>query len=157
MPVAGRNRRKYLLERFGRPGPFAAGQKQLLELGSSMGITFDFEAIEHAPNTRRAHALVAAAWRSSPTMRAKLIETLFVAYFTEGCDVGDPAVLEKIGVDAGMSAAMASAALDDESPHAEIVAVEALAQDLQITGVPTFILHRKHRFSGTQRLDFFCR
>jgi len=155
MPVAGRNRRKYLLERFGRLGPFAAGQKQLLELGSSMGITFDLEAIEHAPNTRSAHALVAAAWRGSPQMQAKLIETLFVAYFTEGCDIGDPAALEKIAVDAGMSAAMASAALDDENPHAEIVPLEAPAQDLQITGVPTFIFHRKHRFSGTQRPEFF--
>ncbi|MFM8845225.1 MAG: DsbA family oxidoreductase [Gammaproteobacteria bacterium] len=155
MPVAGRNRREYLLERFGRPDPFAAGQQQLLELGGSLGIAFDFEAIERAPNTRRAHALAAAAWRSSPQTQAKVIRALFVAYFTEGRDVGDPAVLEKIGVDAGMPAVMAAAALDDANLHTEIVALEALAQRSQITGVPTFIFDRKQGFSGAQPLESF--
>ena len=155
MPIAGRNRREYLIERFGRPDPFAAGQQQLLELGRSMGITFDFEAIERAPNTRRAHALAAAAWRSSPQMQAKVIEALFVAYFTEGRDVGDPAVLEKIGVDVGMPATAAAAALDDANLHAEIVSLEALAQRSRITGVPTFIFDRKHGFSGAQPIESF--
>lgn len=155
MPIAGRNRREYLIERFGRPDPFAAGQPQLLELGRSMGITFDFEAIERAPNTRRAHALAAAAWRSSPQMQAKVIEALFVAYFTEGRDVGDPAVLEKIGVDVGMPATAAAAALDDANLHAEIVSLEALAQRSRITGVPTFIFDRKHGFSGAQPIESF--
>ena len=155
MPIAGRNRREYLIERFGRPDPFAAGQQQLLELGRSMGITFDFEAIERAPNTRRAHALAAAAWRSSPQMQAKVIEALFVAYFTEGLDVGDPAVLEKIGVDVGMPATAAAAALDDANLHAEIVSLEALAQRSRITGVPTFIFDRKHGFSGAQPIESF--
>jgi predicted DsbA family dithiol-disulfide isomerase len=155
MPIAGRNRREYLIERFGRPDPFAAGQQQLLELGRSLGIAFDFEAIERAPNTRRAHALAAAAWRSSPPMQARVVQALFVAYFTEGRDVGDPAVLEKIGVEAGMPAEVAASALDDADLHAEIVSLEALAQRSQINGVPTFIFDRRTGFSGAQPLESF--
>ncbi len=155
MPIEGRNRREYLLERFGRPDPFAAGQQQLLELGRSMGIAFDFEAIERAPNTRRAHALAAAAWRSSPPLQAKVIKALVVAYFTEGRNIGDPAVLEKIGIKAGMTAEAAAAALDDAGLHAEIVSLEALAQRSQITGVPTFVFDRRHSFSGAQPLESF--
>jgi len=155
MPVAGRNRREYLIERFGRPDPFAAGQQQLLELGRALGIDFRFDSIERAPNTRRAHALAAAAYRISPPLQAKVVETLFAAYFTAGRDVGDPTVLTEIGIEAGMPAAVAAAALDDASLRAEIVSLEALAQRSQISGVPTFIFDRKHGFSGAQPLESF--
>lgn len=155
MPIAGRNRREYLIERFGRPDPFAAGQQQLLELGRALGIDFRFDSIERAPNTRRAHALAAAAHRIAPQLQAKVVEALFAAYFTAGRDIGDPVVLAEIGLEAGMPADVAAAALDDASLHAEIISLEALAQRSQISGVPTFIFDRKHGFSGAQPLESF--
>jgi predicted DsbA family dithiol-disulfide isomerase len=88
-------------------------------------------------------------------MQAKVVQALFVAYFTEGRDVGDPAVLEKIGVEAGMPAEVAASALDDADLHAEIVSLEALAQRSQINGVPTFIFDRRTGFSGAQPLESF--
>lgn len=155
LPREGRNRREYLTERFGNPNPFAQGQQQLLEVGRQLGIDFRFEAIERAPNTRRAHALAAAALRESPERQAEVIRGLFAAYFTAGRDVGDPDVLLEIGVQAGMSTAQASAALDDAALHAQIVELEALAQQSNITGVPTFIFDRRQGFSGAQPLEIF--
>ena len=155
MPCEGRNRREYLTERFGNPNPFASGQQQLLAVGRELGIDFRFDAIERAPNTRRAHALAAAALRISPAMQARVIAALFVAYFTEGRDVGEPQVLVAIGEAAGMTAEQAASALDDSALHADIVALEALAQRSQITGVPTFIFDRRQGFSGAQPLEAF--
>lgn len=155
MPVEGRNRREYLMERFGRPDPFADGQRQLLAIGAELGIDFQFDAIERAPNTRRAHALAAAALRRSASTQAEVIRRLFAAYFTEGRDVGDPAVLADIGVAAGMTPAAAAAALDDPVLHAEIRALEDLAQRSRITGVPTFVFDRRQGFSGAQPLPVF--
>jgi predicted DsbA family dithiol-disulfide isomerase len=155
MPVEGRNRREYLIERFGRPDPFADGQRQLLAIGAELGIDFRFDAIERAPNTRRAHALTAAARRHSLAVQADVVRRLFAAYFTEGRDVGDPAVLADIGVAAGMPAPVAAAALDDPQLHEEVRSFEDLAQRSQITGVPTFIFDRRHGFSGAQPVAAF--
>lgn len=155
MPVAGRNRREYLIERFGRPDPFAEGQRQLLTIGAELAIDFHFDLIERAPNTRRAHALAAAARKISADMQASIIRRLFAAYFTAGRDVGDPETLVGLAVDAGMMKSQAEAALDDPALHAEVQEFEALAQRSRITGVPTFIFDRKHGFSGAQPLQAF--
>lgn len=155
LPPEGRNRREYLTERFGNPNPFAKGQQQLLEVGRELGIDFRFESIERAPNTRRAHALAAAALRESSARQAEVIRSLFEAYFTQGRDVGDPAVLIEIGVRAGMSEIQASTAIDDAALHAQIQELESLAQRSNITGVPTFIFDRRQGFSGAQPLEIF--
>jgi predicted DsbA family dithiol-disulfide isomerase len=157
LPLEGRNRREYLTERFGNPNPFAKGQQQLLDVGRELGIDFRFESIERAPNTRRAHALAAAALQSSPAHQAEVIRGLFEAYFTAGRDVGDPQTLIEIGVRAGLSDAQASAALDDPQLHVQIAELESLAQRSSITGVPTFIFDRRQGFSGAQPLEVFLR
>lgn len=155
LPPEGRNRREYLIERFGKPNPFAQGQQQLLEVGHELGIDFRFDTIERAPNTRRAHALAAAALQESPTCQAEVVRSLFEAYFTAGRDVGDPQVLVEIGVHAGMDEARTRAAIDDASLHAQIAQLENLAQRSNITGVPTFIFDRRQGFSGAQPLEVF--
>ena len=157
LPPEGRNRREYLTERFGNPNPFAKGQQQLLELGRELGIDFRFDSIERAPNTRRAHALAAAALQESPARQAEVIRGLFEAYFIAGRDVGDPQVLVEIGAGAGMDEARARAALDDAGLHAQIAEIESLAQRSNITGVPTFIFDRRQGFSGAQPLEVFLR
>lgn len=155
MPLAGRNRREYLIERFGRPDPFADGQRQLLAIGAELGIDFRFDAIERAPNTRRAHALTAAAGDHSAVLQGEVVRRLFAAYFTEGRDIGDPDVLRAIGIAAGMDDALIAAALDDPQRHAAIEQLEALAQRSQISGVPTFVFDRRRGFSGAQPLALF--
>lgn len=155
LPVEGRNRKEYLAERFGNPNPFAAGQQQLLDVGRELGIDFRFEAIERAPNTRRAHALSTAALRESRATQATVVRDLFAAYFTEGRDIGDPAVLVDIGERAGMTGTQVRAAIDDATLHTEIVELEELAQRSNITGVPTFIFDRRHAFSGAQPQEVF--
>jgi predicted DsbA family dithiol-disulfide isomerase len=63
VPEEGRDRREYLLEKFGDVSHFDHAKKQLEQIGRSVGIDFQFDAIQRTPNTRRAHLLIARATR----------------------------------------------------------------------------------------------
>ncbi|NDE00883.1 MAG: disulfide bond formation protein DsbA, partial [Gammaproteobacteria bacterium] len=59
VPEEGRDRREYLLEKFGDVTHFDNAKRQLEQIGQSVGIDFRFDAIQRTPNTRRAHLLIA--------------------------------------------------------------------------------------------------
>lgn len=148
MPVQGRDRLEYMRERFGDVDRFADAQRQLRELGAAAGIEYRFERIERAPNTRRAHVLIAWAGRHDVQHACK--RAVMEAYFTRGLDVGDPEVLADIAVACGLERAEARAALDDAGLHAEVERLEALGRGWQVSGVPTFVFDRRYALSGAQ-------
>lgn len=152
MPIEGRDRREYMRERFGDLSRFDEAQRQLVGLGSELGLQFNFDEIHRSPNTRRAHMLLQAA---EPLLQQTLVERLFYAYFTEGKDIGDATVLLSLAQEAGMLAEHAQAALSDMKLAHEVERLEHQAQSWRISGVPTFIFDRRMAFSGAQPLDVF--
>ncbi len=121
---------------------------QMAELGRQEGIDFVFERITRTPSTRRAHMLIAAAsqhGRANP-----VVDALFSAYFEEGRDVGDPDVLREIGVASGLDRAVVDDALGNEQLRQLVEAVERQAAEMQVAGVPFFIIDRKWAVSGAQ-------
>jgi predicted DsbA family dithiol-disulfide isomerase len=155
LPPEGEDRRAYMLRRFGDVDRFAAGQRQLLEIGAPLGIDFQFERVARAPNTRRSHALINWAGEAGPGVQSRVKERVLRAHFTEGCDIADPDRLVALAVDCGLDGAAARAALDDPARRAAIVALETQAQRWGISGVPTFIFERRYAFSGAQPLEVF--
>jgi predicted DsbA family dithiol-disulfide isomerase len=157
MPEQGRNRREYLQERFGDADHFAAAQQQLTTLGAELGIDFRFAAIERAPNTLRAHLLLAAARRISVSVQNELKSRLFAAYFTEGLDIGDPIVLGTLAEQSGLDRETAVQALLDPALRADVEQWMQLARRWRIGGVPSFIFDRRGTFSGAQPVEVFLR
>ncbi len=153
----GRDRREYLLEKFGDVSHFDHAKKQLEQIGRSVGIDFQFDAIQRTPNTRRAHLLIARARRESPAHEAAMSVRLFRAYFTEGLDIGDPEVLCTLAADTGLTAEAARAALVDEELSREVTSLQDLVRRWNISGVPTFVFDRRFAFSGAQPLEVFLR
>ena len=89
MPRDGEDRAAWMQRRFGDVNKFAAAQGSLRDMGSELGIQFDFARIQRMPNTRRSHALI--AWAAGAQSDVK--ERVLRAYFTEGRDIGDAEVL----------------------------------------------------------------
>ena len=80
-------------------------------------------------------------------------ERLLRAYFTEGRALTDADTLVELAADAGLDANETRAALADGSYAADVRGDEREAQELGITGVPFFVLHRRYAVSGAQPAD----
>ncbi|MEU6577176.1 DsbA family oxidoreductase [Streptomyces sp. NPDC046805] len=141
MPAAGMDRRAYRSGKFGsweRSRQLDAGT---VLAGRDEGVVFDYEAIARTPNTRAGHRLVALAEREAQ-QGWEMADRLLVAYFSEGQDVGDVAVLARIGKEMGLgdnvAEHLAAPALD-----AAVAEDEQLAEYLGLRGVPLLVVGDK--------------
>ena len=81
------------------------------------------------------------------------MQSLFQAYFEEGRDIGDRAVLALIAERAGLEADAIFERLGSDD-DAENISIEiAEAGRIGVTGVPFFILAQKLAVSGAQPAD----
>jgi predicted DsbA family dithiol-disulfide isomerase len=128
---------------------------ELLRLGEASGIDFRFDLIQRVPNTRRSHLLIALAARSG--LQGPVKDRILRAYFEEGCDIGDPEELVRLGVEAGLTEGTVRNALILRIGQDGVVAAERHAQVLGITGVPTFIFDGTYTISGAQEVQIFAR
>lgn len=81
------------------------------------------------------------------------MDALFCAYFEEGRDVGDPEVLRKIGIAAGLAPDVVDDALGREQLRPLVESVERQAGEMQVAGVPFFIVDRRWAVSGAQSTE----
>jgi predicted DsbA family dithiol-disulfide isomerase len=121
-------------------------QERLTTLGAAAGIDYRFDRITRMPNTRAAHALAALAG----DRQGAVVEGLFRAYFEQGRDVGDLAVLAAVASDAGLDGMALRPRLEAAEGYAAIAAEELEAQRLGITGVPFFVFAGRWAVSGAQ-------
>ncbi len=148
IPPEGKDRRAYLKAKFGTDERIRELHDNISAAGEAEGIPFAFERIEVSPNTLEAHRLV--RWAGQSGKQDQVVEALFRAYFLEGRDIGDHAVLADIAEAAGMERSNVAARLasgeDREAVEAEILE----AQRMGVTGVPTFILLGHYAVVGAQ-------
>ncbi len=147
MPADGIERALYRARKFGAERS-AQLDAQMAELGRQEGIAFAFERMTRTPSTRRAHMLIAAAGqhgRADP-----VVDALFRTYFEEGRDVGDPGVLREIGLGAGLEREIVEDALGNEQLRTLVESIERQAAEMQVAGVPFFIVDRQWAVSGAQ-------
>ena len=120
-------------------------------LGAQNGIGFQFGAITRSPNTLDAHRLI--RWAGEAGLQDTMVQSLFQAYFEEGRDIGDRAVLALIAERAGLEADAIFERLGSDD-DAENISIEiAEAGRIGVTGVPFFILAQKLAVSGAQPAD----
>ena len=151
LPAEGVDRRQYLEAKFG-PDAMERIHARLDDVGRSVGIEFQFDRIGRSPNTLDAHRLL---WLAGTQGRqGALKEALLTAYFLEGRDVGDRAVLADIAARNGLVGDIA-AFLAGDAGLQEVRGDLAAAAQLQITGVPFFIFDGRHAFAGAQPPEVF--
>ena len=149
MPREGLDRRTYRSRKFGSWEKSLELDAQVKAAGAPDGLDFHHERIEKTPNTLASHVLVRLAGEAA--VQSDIVEALFRAYFTEGKDVGDPAVLTAIWTSAGLDQATIEHALTDKDLRAGLKAEARAFAQSGINGVPTILLNRFSLFSGAQR------
>ncbi|MGW0993258.1 DsbA family oxidoreductase [Streptomyces sp. NPDC002520] len=137
MPLSGMDRRTYRSGKFGsweRSRELDAGT---VLAGRDDGVVFDYAAIARTPNTRAGHRLIALAERDARQGWA-MADRLLAAYFSEGQDVGDTAVLARIGQELGLGDDVAGR-LADPALESAVQEDLKLAEYLGLRGVPVLI------------------
>jgi predicted DsbA family dithiol-disulfide isomerase len=150
IPPEGKDRRAYMLAKFGSEERLRQIHANILPLGAAEGIDFDFEAIKVSPNTLDAHRVIRWAAGSGGSVQDRLVGELFGRYFERGENVGDHAVLIDAARSAGMDDAIVASLLPTDADRQEVQTEIATASRMGITGVPCFLLARKYAVMGAQ-------
>jgi predicted DsbA family dithiol-disulfide isomerase len=146
MPAGGADRAAYRAAKFGSKARADQLEARVIEAAGAAGLPFRADLIARTPNTIAAHRLVWLAGRRG--VQDAIVDGLFDAYFVEGRDIGDPAILARRAADAGLDEAATRAFLDGDEGEAEVRAEDAAARRGGISGVPSFRLDGHVLFSG---------
>jgi predicted DsbA family dithiol-disulfide isomerase len=149
MPVDGLDRRVYRSAKFGSWEQSQRLDAQVAATGAEVGITFHHDRMKRTPNTFRGHVLLAAALKQGLEMQGKVAERLFQAYFVNGEDVGDPAVLLGIAREFGVLAISRVEDLDSPELVAEVKAAERKVS-ASVRSVPQISFGGRVLASGAQ-------
>lgn len=136
MPRDGMPRADYRAAKFGSLARSRELEARVEEVGREEGIAFAFDRVARTPNTFDAHRLLRRALRTGT--QEVVAEALFRAYFLEGRDLGDPAVLAGLG----------GGPLAGDEEAEEVRREEAEGRALGIQGVPFFVIGRRVGLSG---------
>jgi predicted DsbA family dithiol-disulfide isomerase len=156
MPADGQDFREVLERKFGSWSRAERMFERIEEMGGEDGLTFNFDAIEVAPNTADAHRLVLwAEEQEGQKAGDEMATTLFHAYFTEGRNVSDRDVLVECAVEAGLNADDARALLDGNEYVDAVHESQRQAEKRGVTGVPCYVFNDKQAVTGAQPAEVF--
>lgn len=155
VPREGVDRRAYMKAKFGDSPRTSAMTDAIRAAGAGENIAFAFDRIDKRPDTTDSHRLI--RWAGSAGTQTDVVERLFRAYFEEGRDIGDAAVLAAIAADAGMDAGLVGELLAGDADRELVEHEDALAHRMGISGVPTFIFANKYLISGAYDSDKLLR
>lgn len=153
IPRQGKDRNRYMQEKFGSSDKIFEIHQQLIELGKEEGIEFDFEAIKISPNTLDAHRLIRWASQATPNVQDAVVGILFSYYFEQGKDIGDRQVLLEAAEEAGMDVAIVDSLLATDADTVGVQQEIDTANQVGVRGVPCFILDQKYAVMGAQSAD----
>ncbi|MBM3270533.1 MAG: DsbA family oxidoreductase [Candidatus Sericytochromatia bacterium] len=108
---------------------------------------------DRVPNTMLAHE--AARFAQEHGLGDAFHQAILRAYFGEGGDIGDPAVLADLGAGVGLDRAQLARALADRRHRGEVAEDLAAAREIGIRAVPTFVFDGRLAISGAQPYQVF--
>ena len=150
IPAEGKDRRAYMLEKFGSEDRIREIHARIEPLGAAEGISFAFDAIKIAPNTLDAHRVIRWAGAAGEDVQNRLVRRLFQLNFEEGKNLGDPSVLSEAAGEAGMDATVVETLLPTDADVEAVRSEIATASRMGVTGVPCFLLEGKYAVMGAQ-------
>lgn len=155
VPREGVDRRAYLQAKFGDNPNRAAMSEALRSEGAGEGLDFAFDKIARTPNTLDSHRLI--RWAAGAGVQDNVVERLFEAYFFDGRDIGDAAVLTEVAEAAGMNGALVANLLSGDADLEPVEREAGMASQMGISGVPTFIFDGKFMISGAREPEILAR
>src|SRR6202521_4774821 len=151
IPVEGLDRRLYRSAKFGSWQQSQRLDAQVSSAGVEVGIRFRHDLMKRTPNTFKGHVLLAAALKEDLHTQNLVAERLFQAYFLNGEDVGDPAILLGIAREFGVTAISRVEDLDSPVLVSEVKTAERMAEFAGIRGVPQISFQGTVVANGAQK------
>lgn len=124
----------------------------VVQTAKNAGLAYNFDKAVVA-NSFDAHKMIQLAKTKGLGDEAE--ERLFYAYFTEGKDFGDPAVLVELGKEIGLEEAAVTEAINSDEYAYKVKQDIQEAANIGIRGVPFFVFNRKYAVSGAQPPEAF--
>jgi predicted DsbA family dithiol-disulfide isomerase len=146
MPKEGRDRAAYRAWKFGSVEKAAALDQRITEAAAGAGLAFRTDLMTRTPNTIDAHRLIWLAGQKG--VQDGAMEVVFRAYFIEGRDIGDHAVLVDCAAEAGLQRQAVAEFLAGDLAEKEMRAADQAAREAGVSGVPSFFLDGYSLFSG---------
>ena len=154
MVAEGEDITEHLNKKYGStPEQAAAARENIRARGEALGFTFNMDKRGRIYNTFNAHRLL--HWAESEGKQMALKMALLTAYFTDGENPSDTALLVRVAASVGLDAARAQAILDGDEFSAEVREQERFYQQAGINSVPAIILNDQHLISGGQPPEVF--
>lgn len=151
-PESGQNTRERLKEKYG--GDIEAMQARVEAAARDAGVALDMKVQPMSYPTVKPHTLIRAA---APEQQYGLAKAFAAAYFLEGKNITDDAILADIAVDHGFDRAEALALVNDQDELDTTKALAVSASQQGINGVPFFIFNNQFAISGGQPPEVFAR
>ena len=154
MPATGMDQRNYLALKFGGPRRAQQAHEMIIRTARMDALPMHLDAIERTPPTLDAHRFVAYA-DSLGVEPSVAIDAVFAAFFQDGRNIGDWAVLEQIGRSLGIGDGLTSTFLMGEDMDDMVRASDWTARQMGIQAVPCFVFQGQFALSGAQDSDAF--
>lgn len=149
----GKNINQYLSEVKGWSLEYAQQvNERVTGMAEAEGLHYDFDKAVVA-NAKDAHRLIQLA--KANNKGGAMEERLFKAYFTEGKNIADHAVLQQLGEEVGLSPAAIQNMLSSAEYAARVEQDIYEAYNIGVRGVPYFVFNDRYAVSGAQATETF--
>jgi predicted DsbA family dithiol-disulfide isomerase len=156
MVPEGEDTTEHLRKKYGASDAQAAATRETIRArGADVGFTFNFDKRSRIYNTFDAHRLLHAAEISGHQLALK--KALLNAYFTEGKDPSNHAVLLAVATSVGMEADSVRLILESDRYAEEVREQENFYTSQGIHSVPAVVINDRHLISGGQPAEVFER
>jgi predicted DsbA family dithiol-disulfide isomerase len=126
-------------------------QEQLRKRGEEAGVVFGDRTI--LSNSRS--ALLASEFARDAGLYDSFHENMFQAYFTNGLDIGNQDVIAAVAKKSGLDEKEALSAVRDGRYLTRLTEARKEGHQLNLTGIPLFIVENKYKIVGAQPIEVF--
>jgi predicted DsbA family dithiol-disulfide isomerase len=156
MGADGQDIVEHIAEKYGStPADIERNRENITARGAAVGFEFNMHKRGRIYNTFDAHRLL--HWAELENKQEALKNALFTAYFTEGRNPSDHAVLIDVAQQVGLDAKRAAEILKSEEFAADVRAREKYYTDRGIQAVPSVTINDQHLIQGGQPAEVFER
>lgn len=157
MGPEGQDIGEHLQEKYGAtPEQSQKNREAIAARGAELGFTFSMDKRSRIYNTFDAHRLL--HWleeEGTSEQQRALKHALFTAYFTNGENPSDHAVLLRLVREQGLDEARAKVILASDEYARDVREREAFYHQHGISSVPAVIINERHLISGGQPVEVF--
>lgn len=122
-----------------------AQHQQMASAAADVGLDFQWERLIPS-NSYDAHRLLHAAREAG--VEESVAGAIMRGWYTEGAAIGDPAELRRLAAVGGLDSETIERVLTSDDYGIDVRTDEAVAAQIGITGVPTFVLDQKFAVTG---------